>query len=36
MVVQWQGMLAAIALAEVRRFPITAQLINLGQHLDGT
>lgn len=31
MVAQWQGMLAAIALAEVRRFPITAQLIDLGK-----
>ena len=31
MVAQWQGMLTAIALAEVRRFPITAQLIDLGK-----
>jgi hypothetical protein len=27
---QWQGMLAAIALAEVRGFPLTAQLVELG------
>ena len=31
MVAQWQGMLTAIALAEVRRFPITAQLIDLSK-----
>ena len=29
MVAQWQGMLTAVALAEVRRFPLTAQLIDL-------
>ena len=29
MVEQWQGMLAAIALAEVRGFPLTAQLVEL-------
>lgn len=34
MVQQWQGMLAAVALAEVRRFPITAQLLELGQVKD--
>ncbi|NEP83596.1 MAG: hypothetical protein F6K39_38985, partial [Okeania sp. SIO3B3] len=28
MVQQWQGMLAALALAEVRRFPITAQFLD--------
>jgi hypothetical protein len=30
MIEQWQGMLAAIALAEVRGFPMTAQLVELG------
>lgn len=29
MIEQWRGMLAAIALAEVRRFPLTAQLPDL-------
>jgi hypothetical protein len=28
---QWQGMLTAVALAEVRRFPLTAQLVDLGK-----
>lgn len=28
---QWQGMLAAIALAEVRSFPLSAQLLKLGE-----
>ncbi|BAZ43694.1 hypothetical protein NIES4102_06950 [Chondrocystis sp. NIES-4102] len=31
MVAQWQGMLAAVALAEVRRFPLTAQLVDLNK-----
>ncbi|ELS00615.1 hypothetical protein Xen7305DRAFT_00003160 [Xenococcus sp. PCC 7305] len=31
---QWQGMLAAIALAEIRGFPITAQLLELGELRD--
>ncbi len=31
MIEQWQGMLAAIALAEVRRFPLAAQLLELGE-----
>jgi hypothetical protein len=31
MIEQWQGMLAAIALAEVRGFPLTAQLVELGK-----
>ncbi|RAM51511.1 MAG: hypothetical protein C6Y22_10615 [Hapalosiphonaceae cyanobacterium JJU2] len=31
MIKQWRGMLAAIALAEVRGFPLKAQLIELGQ-----
>ncbi|TFI50782.1 hypothetical protein BLD44_029795 [Mastigocladus laminosus UU774] len=31
MIKQWRGMLAAIALAEIRGFPLTAQLIELGQ-----
>ncbi|MDJ0900998.1 MAG: hypothetical protein QNJ55_19520 [Xenococcus sp. MO_188.B8] len=31
MVEEWQGMLAAISLAELRGFPITAQLIELGK-----
>jgi hypothetical protein len=31
MIEQWRGMLAAIALAEVRRFPLTAQLPDLEQ-----
>ena len=30
MIAQWQGMLAAIALAEVRGFPLTVQLLELG------
>jgi len=30
MITQWQGMLAALALAEVRNFPIKAQLVELG------
>ncbi|WP_217359991.1 hypothetical protein [Anabaena sp. UHCC 0253] len=30
MIIQWQGMLAALALAEVRNFPIKAQLLELG------
>ncbi|MGB5636259.1 MAG: hypothetical protein WBM86_26245 [Waterburya sp.] len=30
MIEQWQGMLAAIALAEVRRFPLSAKLLELG------
>ncbi|HLO85397.1 MAG TPA: hypothetical protein VK203_10350 [Nostocaceae cyanobacterium] len=30
MIVQWRGMLAAIALAEVRGFPLKAQLLELG------
>ncbi|MEY3331824.1 MAG: hypothetical protein RLZZ176_124 [Cyanobacteriota bacterium] len=30
MITQWQGMLAALALAEVRGFPIKAQLLQLG------
>jgi hypothetical protein len=30
MIEQWQGMLAAIALAEVRRLPLSAQLLELG------
>ena len=34
MVQQWQGMLAAVALAEVRRFPITAQFLDLGLEKD--
>ena len=34
MVQQWQGMLAALALAEVRRFPITAQFLDLGVERD--
>ncbi|MDJ0729423.1 MAG: hypothetical protein QNJ33_05450 [Crocosphaera sp.] len=31
MIEQWQGMLAAIALAEVRSFPLSAELLQLGQ-----
>lgn len=31
MIAQWQGMLTAVALAEVRRFPLTAQLVDLGK-----
>ena len=31
MIAQWQGMLAAVALAEVRRFPLTAQLVDLSR-----
>lgn len=31
MIEQWQGMLAAIALAEVRSFPLSAQLLELGE-----
>jgi len=31
MIEQWQGMLSAIALAEVRGFPLTAQLLELGE-----
>ena len=31
MIEQWQGMLAAIALAEVRRFPLKAELLELGE-----
>ncbi len=31
MIDQWQGMLAALALAEMRRFPLSAQLLELGQ-----
>ncbi|MGK7877636.1 MAG: hypothetical protein AB4426_31340 [Xenococcaceae cyanobacterium] len=31
MVEQWQGMLAVIALAEVRGFPMSAQLVELGE-----
>ena len=31
MIDQWQGMLAALALAETRRFPLSAQLLELGQ-----
>ena len=31
MIAQWQGMLAAVALAEVRRFPLTAQLVDLSK-----
>ncbi|MEM8719533.1 MAG: hypothetical protein AAGE84_09530 [Cyanobacteria bacterium P01_G01_bin.39] len=31
MIQEWQGMLAAIALAETRGFPLTAQLIELGR-----
>lgn len=34
MIVQWQGMLAALALAEVRGFPIKAQLLELGAKKD--
>jgi hypothetical protein len=34
MIQQWQGMLAAIALAEVRGFPIKAQLVCLGSIKD--
>ena len=30
MIEQWQGMLAAIAFAETRRFPLSAQLLELG------
>lgn len=30
MIEQWRGMLAALALAEVRQFPLTAQLLDLG------
>ncbi|WP_013325770.1 hypothetical protein [Gloeothece verrucosa] len=32
MVSQWQGMLAALALAELRGLPLTAQLIELGKN----
>lgn len=31
MIEQWRGMLAAIALAEVRRLPLTAKLVDLGE-----
>ena len=31
MIVQWQGMLAAIALSEMRGFPLKAELIELGK-----
>ncbi|MEH2284792.1 MAG: hypothetical protein V7K90_26305 [Nostoc sp.] len=34
MIIQWQGMLAALALAEVRGFPIKAQLLELGTKKD--
>ena len=34
MIIQWQGMLAVLALAEVRGFPIKAQLIELGTKKD--
>ena len=34
MIIQWQGMLAVLALAEVRGFPIKAQLLELGTKKD--
>jgi len=34
MIIQWQGMLAVFALAEVRGFPIKAQLLELGTKKD--
>lgn len=34
MIIKWQGMLAALALAEVRNFPIKAQLLELGTKKD--
>lgn len=34
MIIQWQGMLAVLALAEVRGFPIKAQLLELGAKKD--